>query len=93
MNRDGLDFKEESFLRLKQVHAAPRLGADDLWTHRVSLFCHMVETAYAPKNKRFKFGLLSCSVWLLIRILAQSEIERVCRVTAGFSRPDRTAAK
>ena len=69
MNTGGFDFNEENFLKLEQVLAAQRPKTDDLWPHRVSLFCHMAGPAYAPKGEKFKFGLLSYSVWLLSRIL------------------------
>jgi hypothetical protein len=68
MKTGGLAFNEESFLKLEQVLAAQRPKTDDLWQHRVSLFCHL-PSPFVPKEKKFKLGLLSYSIWLLLRIL------------------------
>ena len=84
MKTGGFDFTEENFLKLEQVLAARRPGADDLWTHRVSLFCHMADTAYAPKEKRFRFGLLSYSVWMLLRVLTTKRLRVSAPPPADF---------
>ena len=54
MKTSGLAFNIETYLRLEQVIAAQRPEADDLWSHRVSLFCHLPDTPYSPREKKFK---------------------------------------
>jgi hypothetical protein len=77
MKPGGFTFTEECFLKLEEILAARRPASDDLWAHRVSLFCHLPNTPYRPKEKRFKLGLLSYSVWLLLRFLAKTPIRPI----------------
>jgi len=69
MKTGGFDFNERNFLKLEEMLSAQRPASNELYSHRVSLFCRLADVAYAPKEKKFKFGLASYYTWLLWKLL------------------------
>ena len=68
MQPNDFAFTEENFLKLEELLAAKRPGAEDLWKNRVSLFCSLTATPFVSTEKKFKLGLGSYFLWILSKV-------------------------